>query len=390
MFSFDRKIFFDKYRAKFGRLSQKQVDGLNELLDFLEADPHVKDLRHAAYMLATVKIETADTFKPIHEYGSKSYFIKRYGGQTKKGKELGNDTPDEGYYYAGKGYPQTTGESNYEKAEAAIRKQYPEVVADFERRTGKRFDLTVGDQPGDELDPQNILDPAISYATMSYGMRTGMFTGKKLSDYIKGTSADYKNARRIINGTDRAAEIAEIAKGFAEILRACATAVRSDKIPAGDPTDGPTKNETSEGRVSSETPEIKPEPNPPPDAETTATEATVKKDAEGGTTVEVTAKNEQDVHETATIAAPEPQGLKKKLGVFFSALFGGSLFYTALEKIGAISFTDRALILLGFVVFLAFLGAVFYFWIDAWKQNERVKREAEAKTAVNKKDIEWV
>lgn len=224
---FSRKKFFDGYRSKIGALSQQQVDGLNRLLDSVERDPHIKDLRWFAYMLATVDRETAHTFHPIHEYGGKTYFIKRYGGQTRKGKELGNDTPEEGYFYAGKGDVQLTGEGNYEKAEDALREEYPELVADFEVRTGRKFDLTVGDQPNDEKDPMNAMDPAISYAIMSYGMRSGMFTGRRLSQFIYGTTANYKGARKIINGTDHDDEIAAVAKKFEAILK---VAVESDAI----------------------------------------------------------------------------------------------------------------------------------------------------------------
>ena len=224
---FDRKQFFDGYRNEFGKLSSIQVSGLNELLAFIEADKYITRIPYASYELATTKHETADTFHPIHEYGSKAYFIKRYGGQTKKGKELGNDTPDEGYYYAGQGYPQTTGESNFEKAEDAIRREYPEVVADFERRTGKVFDLTVGDQPNDENDPANMMDPAIAYVTMSYGMRKGMFTGHRMSDYLDEIPPDYKNARKIINGMDKANLIAGYARSFEKILTLAADPVDS-------------------------------------------------------------------------------------------------------------------------------------------------------------------
>jgi putative chitinase len=217
---FNRHAFFDKYREHFGRLSQIQVTGISQLLDFLEADRYIQKIPYASYIFATTKHETADTYHPIHEYGPRSYFIKRYGGQTKKGKELGNDTPEEGYYYAGKGYPQTTGESNYEKAEDAIRDEYPDVVAEFERRTGKKFDLTVGDQPDDEADPLNMMDPAIAYVTMSHGMRKGMFTGHKFSDHLDEIPPDYKNARKIINGLDKAGLIAGYANQFETILRA--------------------------------------------------------------------------------------------------------------------------------------------------------------------------
>jgi hypothetical protein len=214
----NRDKFFAGYRSTFGILSQEQVVGLEQILGALERDSHVSDPRWAAYMLATTKHETANTFRPIHEFGSRQYFIKRYGGQTPLGRRLGNDTPEEGADYAGVGDVQLTGEGNYERAEKEMREQYPEVVAEFEQRTGKHFDLTVGDQPGDQDDPKNAGDPIIAYCIMSAGMRQGWFTSKKLSDYINDRICDYMNARRIINGTDRASLIASYARQFEPLL----------------------------------------------------------------------------------------------------------------------------------------------------------------------------
>lgn len=221
---FDRDKFFAEVREHFGGLTQQQVNGLNFILDAVEKDHHVSRIDWLAYMLATCKLETANTFQPIHEYGSHKYFVQRYGSQTAVGRRLGNDTPEEGATYAGVGDVQLTGETNFEKAEAAIRQEYPELIADFEARTGKRFDLTVGDQPNDELDPQNAGDPAIAYAIMSFGMRTGMFTGRKLSDYLWDGRHDYRNARRIINGIDKADTIAGYANTFEGILTRSAIA----------------------------------------------------------------------------------------------------------------------------------------------------------------------
>ncbi len=218
MFKFDRTKFFDGYRKAFGPLDQEQTDGLTYLLDAIERDTHLERITWPAYMLATVRRETANTFQPIHEYGGHAYFVKRYGSQTAVGKRLGNETPEDGATYAGVGDVQLTGKHNFEKAEDALREQYPELVADFEARTGRTFDLTVGDQPNDEDDPANAGDPAIAYAIMSYGMRTGMFTGEKLDDYLDVFSPDYVHARRIINSLDHAAEIAGDARRFEAIL----------------------------------------------------------------------------------------------------------------------------------------------------------------------------
>jgi hypothetical protein len=53
--------------------------------------------------------------------------------------------------------------------------------------------------------------------------RTVGFTTGKLSQFFKdGGVADYENARTIINGHDKAANIADIARRFSEVLLASA------------------------------------------------------------------------------------------------------------------------------------------------------------------------
>jgi putative chitinase len=212
------KFLFFYEQKHFGTLKDSARVALLSLLDFLEADSKIVDIRWAAYILATTLHETAGTYRPIHEYGKREYFIKRYGSQTKVGKSLGNDTPEEGADYAGRGFPQVTGEYNYEMAEAALRKEYPDVIARFEARTGKKFDLTVGDQANDKADPDNMMDPEIAYCTMSYAMRKGAFTGVGLAKYINGEKCDFTNARRIINGTDCAEKIAGYAVKILDAL----------------------------------------------------------------------------------------------------------------------------------------------------------------------------
>lgn len=60
--NFDRKKFFDGLRAWDGPLSPQQVAGLNFILDAAEQDRYVTRIEWLAYMLATTKHETADTF----------------------------------------------------------------------------------------------------------------------------------------------------------------------------------------------------------------------------------------------------------------------------------------------------------------------------------------
>ena len=193
----DHGKFFTGYRDAYGKLSQATVNGLELLGRNMEEDPDLKNLQWAAYMLATVKHECADRWMPITEFGNKEYFNK-YNAGTALGKRLGNTQVGDGYRYRGRGYVQITGRANYARLTKAL-----------------------GLGPAEDLvaDPDQTLRPLIAYRIMSIGMRTGLFTGKKLSDYINAQGCDYRNARRIINGTDQAVKIAEYAKTLEGVIR---------------------------------------------------------------------------------------------------------------------------------------------------------------------------
>ena len=61
--------------------------------------------------------------------------------------------------------------------------------------------------------PDRALESCIAAKVLVLGCKEGWFTGKKLSDYINGSTTDYTNARRIVNGLDKASLIA----GYAQI-----------------------------------------------------------------------------------------------------------------------------------------------------------------------------
>lgn len=193
----DHGKFFIGYRDVYGKLAQATVNGLELLGRNLEEDPDLTNLQWAAYMLATVKHECADKWMPITEFGNKDYFNK-YNAGTAIGKRLGNTQVGDGYRYRGRGYVQITGRANYARLTKAL-----------------------GLGPAEDLvaDPDQTLRPVIAYRIMSLGMRNGLFTGKKLSDYINAQGCDYRNARRIINGTDQAVKIADYAKTLEGIIR---------------------------------------------------------------------------------------------------------------------------------------------------------------------------
>lgn len=182
----DHTLFFTHYREAYGKLTQSKVDGLESIISAIEADPEITDVRWAAYMLATVKHECADTWQPIEEYGKGRG--RQYGKPVKVKDANGNEFTAT---YYGRGYVQLTWDYNYKKLSDAL---------------GMGSELLIH--------PEKVLDPVIAYKIMSYGMRNGSFTGKKLATYINSTKCDYTNARRIINGTDRAALI----KGYAVTL----------------------------------------------------------------------------------------------------------------------------------------------------------------------------
>lgn len=194
----NRTAFFDAARARpfGGTLTQGQVDGINAILDAWEARPEFTDLRWLAYMLATAKHETANTMQPIGEYGGDAYFFRMYDPEGERGefaRRNGNTEPGDGVRFHGRGYVQLTWRSNYAKMAA----------------------LTGVDLVGH---PELALEPKIAALIMFEGMKSGLFTGVGLGTYFNQIRDAPVSARKIINGLDRADEIAAIHRDFLAAL----------------------------------------------------------------------------------------------------------------------------------------------------------------------------
>lgn len=177
-------------------LSPSEVSGLSAILSAMAGAP----LAWTAYALATAYHETAHTMQPINELGGDAYFFRRYDPQGNRpdiAKQLGNTQPGDGARFHGRGYVQLTGRNNYALASTKL-----------------GVDL-IGH-------PELALSDDVAARVMRRGMQESWFTGKGFADYLPGSGAatpdQFTKARRIINGQDRAAEIAGYAIQFQQAL----------------------------------------------------------------------------------------------------------------------------------------------------------------------------
>jgi hypothetical protein len=186
----ERGVFFDvlRHTSVLGpKLSVAEVTGTEAILDALAGFPR----SWVAYALATAWHETAFTMQPVREGLSKSDAWRR----TKLSRY---------YPYYGRGYVQLTWRENYARADAELGLNGA-LLADL--------DLA--------------LRPDIAAAILRRGMEEGWFAGDAhgrhtLTRHLpRDRSADdhaFRSARRIINGTDRAAVIAGHAATFQRAL----------------------------------------------------------------------------------------------------------------------------------------------------------------------------
>jgi hypothetical protein len=191
--------FFTKIRTSIfkGRLSQKQVDGINNLLDIWMLNFKQHPVEYLAYCLATAYHETGGTMQPVREaFGtSTADSIKKLNAAYAAGKMKSVKTPYWRTGFFGRGYVQLTHEANYKKASQKL-------GVDFWRY------------------PDKVMEPNHAAMILFKGCLEGWFTGKKLADYIKanpGPGNDeygFMEARRVVNGTDKARLIAGYAAAF--------------------------------------------------------------------------------------------------------------------------------------------------------------------------------
>lgn len=202
----NRNFFFERSRSKiFGnKLTNKQVQGLNYILDAWENGHTAWDDRWLAYALGTTHLETGAAMQPIHEKGGKNYFEAHYGASglnSKRANSMGNTQPGDGAKFHGRGFVQLTWQVNYRSMSKHLTQKY-----------GMQIDLL--------SDPDLALQPDYAAEIMFYGMYSGAFTGKKFIDYFSKNSSgsiqkdNWNGARAIINGTDKAEIVANFSRDY--------------------------------------------------------------------------------------------------------------------------------------------------------------------------------
>jgi Putative peptidoglycan binding domain len=133
-----------------------------------------------AYVFATTE----------HESHFGRFMMELADGTAYEGRtDLGNTQPGDGPRFKGRGFVQITGRRNYRI---------------WSQKLG--IDLV--------SNPEQASRPDVAAKILVRGMRDGDFTGFSLNDFFSSGERDFFNARKSINGLDRADDIENIAKAY--------------------------------------------------------------------------------------------------------------------------------------------------------------------------------
>jgi putative chitinase len=172
--------FRSSYKKTYGPFTSDSEAGFEKLCREIENDPDAKRMPPAeiSYMIATVWWET---YRPK----TKDRFLPVF------------TQPEEGLYRR-RGYVPIEGEEMYRRLSRALSTNDPEVLLG----------------PGAWMAGEALF----AYKILSRGMREGLFTGKKLSDFwTPAGSYNFRGARKIVGGNG-AGEIAKHAEGVLELI----------------------------------------------------------------------------------------------------------------------------------------------------------------------------
>ncbi len=128
-----------------------------------------------AYVVATAQWETAQTFKPVKE----AFWLSEEWRKANLSY----------YPYYGRCYVQLTWNTNYQK--------YSDLLG---------LNLVTN--------PDLAMRPDVALFVLVHGFKVGIFTGRKIIDFITAERTDFLGARRCINGEDQQDKIAALAQNF--------------------------------------------------------------------------------------------------------------------------------------------------------------------------------
>jgi len=261
---------FVKQFSKSPHYNSGAIPDLFCLLDLIEKDRDMTDIRWTAYLLATIMWETTSPHsiekpalnkkgKPLHDKNGKPVMVKSWPwlismspvdevghGKGRKYHEPvkvkllpdGNARitehdgdqfkvkPDGSIVNLTKGaklgakdgisaspvYENDDGTEHVYYGRGYVQLTWWSNYAKAGAEIGLGFDLL--------LDPERVKQPETAYTLMSYGMRNGKIfaNGHSFKDYFTQTKTDYEGARAMVNGSDHAADIAKIARQFEAVL----------------------------------------------------------------------------------------------------------------------------------------------------------------------------
>ncbi|ERP96799.1 hypothetical protein Q669_26520 [Labrenzia sp. C1B10] len=198
----NRKFFYDFCRLNLfdGRLSRPQVEGLELILNIWEPHHSALDDRWLAYILGTAHHETGRTMQPVRETfaNTDEQAIRTLERAWKMGRLPWVSEPywirdADGKCWIGRGFVQLTHKTNYAKMSHRL-----------------KIDLITN--------PDVAMQPQIAANILVRGMIEGAFTGRNLGRYFAPQKDDWRNARRIVNGLDKAELVASYARKYYSAL----------------------------------------------------------------------------------------------------------------------------------------------------------------------------
>lgn len=185
--AFNYAKFYTSIRRKVN-LTTMNVMGMDRVIAY--GLSRRNNINEFAYIIASAWWESAQTMHPVKE----AYWMSE--AWRKRNLRY--------YPYYGRGLIQITWERNYRKMGTEL-------------GVGNRF----------VVNPDLMLEWEYALPALYVGMEKGLYTGKAVDDYIDDLDEsdtedlrEYKNARRVVNGTDQAAAIASLALTFEKGLKA--------------------------------------------------------------------------------------------------------------------------------------------------------------------------